>query len=328
MDIIDRRVIISIDHDDNRINSKSCESYTLGLRDVAEDGSATISGRGAVFGEEDDMSLFRLGIIGGYLSHQKGIPLSQLYHRQLGRLLEIRDDIRLKVYIAHEFDLDPVERLNELLGRTAVDGVLFHLRNVFVRKAGIVVAFKRDGIRHRVLHPFLFRRGHGTWEELEARQFDTSAPIIRQLAEPLDEHNITPTGRTMAGIRFRDINYLLGKIVGLDTWAIEDELRILDRFLNACRERKVPVFVMGPTPMAASPMKDALCTDMGRVLNERTARHGVSCCTLNDLAGNGPAIQTADGRHMTAEGHRVIAEKLYAPISGWIKKHHYRLRIL
>lgn len=277
---------------------------------------------------------FRIGIIGGCLSHQRGIPINRLYHRRLAHLLATHDGIRLKVHIVHAFDRAPARRLDELPGGESVDGVLFHLRSAFVRKSGIVVSFDRNGIRNRALHPFLFRRErHGAWEELESLQFGNASVVLRH-AVSAHEYDAAPPGLRIAGLRLREMSYLLGMITGLASWAIADELWLLQQFLTVCRERHIPVFVMGPTPLPAFIVRNALCNKMNRALESRLRSLGVPCCIIGDLDGgatasrspapgspapNGGEAHMADGSHFTAEGHDMIAARLHPPFSAWLK---------
>lgn len=71
---------------------------------------------------------FRLGIIGGCMSHQRRIPLNALYQRKLAVLLEADPGVRLRTYIVRDFESDLRARLDRLLAGPPVDGVLAHIR--------------------------------------------------------------------------------------------------------------------------------------------------------------------------------------------------------
>ena len=82
---------------------------------------------------------FCLGIIDNCSTHQKGIPLSKLYHRQLKKMVYENIGINLRFVLSREWSLEYSERLSELLHKAKIDGVLLRLSKMQFRKAGIIV---------------------------------------------------------------------------------------------------------------------------------------------------------------------------------------------
>lgn len=264
------------------------------------------------------MPEFRLGIIGGCLSHQPGIPISQLYHQQVAQRFKSDENLELKVRLGRGFDLSYPERLRELLARAPLDGILLHSRVVFARKTGLLVYSETNGMRSYVLHPFLFNRQlHGEWMKLEREQFQRLPVLVRQkapenyaFAEPLP-------GARVGGFRLNRLNQIFGSWLGLDNWAIADELYELRAFQRACAAEQLPFLVMGPTPSGNSTQ---LVEKMDRALQANLPRWGIPYCSLaTSPQAQGNPIQFGDGTHLTVEGHRFVAERLSPLLAPWAK---------
>ncbi len=87
------------------------------------------------------MRVCRLGIAGGCLSHQPGIPFSRLYHQVLSRRLQDAYAVRLRSVIDHSFASPLDQRLTALAGRET-DLVLVHVRSVFT--VNETMLYRRD----------------------------------------------------------------------------------------------------------------------------------------------------------------------------------------
>ena len=150
------------------------------------------------------MAEFTLGVLGGCLSHQRGVPPSQLYHRRLARQLRARGAGPLRVRIARDFEQSHVARLEQLLHTAHLDGVLVHVRSEFTRKASLItIQVRADGI-HYYWHPFLLRQRQYGWAEVEAQQFSTCREMYRRL-RPSASHELTP-GRNSAASGFSGVS--------------------------------------------------------------------------------------------------------------------------
>jgi hypothetical protein len=121
-----------------------------------------------------------------------------------------------------------------------------------------------------------------------------------------------PPGRRIAGFRLRDFNHAAGKLLGLYTWAIDDDLIRLDGFLNECRQRGMAVLIMGPTPATFGPWQSALIRRYSEVLQARLGAEGIPFARVDSAIGpSGRLVTRADGMHLTAEGHEAVAAELF-----------------
>jgi hypothetical protein len=274
-----------------------------------------------------DLKEFRLGIIGGCLSHQSDIPHSLLYHRQLDRMLQERQGIRLKVAITRQFDHDYKDRLEALLDEAKVDGVLLHLRVVFTAKSALLVNRLTDGKRYYRLHPFLFKQHETGWNKRLAEKstpqtlFATREPIPQSTRDEDPFDRPTPS-KKIFGFRLRSLNLGAGTLVGLDDWAIADEMAMFNQFRDACGRCGIPFFILGPTPVTTYSGETRLWHKMNRILNIQLKGMDVPFCLLEQMTDkNGTPILRGDGLHLNEAGHTYVAGQLYETMTPWVREY-------
>lgn len=270
------------------------------------------------------MAEFTLGVLGGCLSHQPGIPPSQLYHRRLAKRLQERGVGPLRVRIARNFEKCHVARLEQLLQTAPLDGVLVHVRSEFTRKASLItIQVWADGI-HYYWHPFLLRQRQYGWAEVEGQQFSTCREIYRRIRPasspqappsptqlPTDSAATLPGATRVAGISIRDAFYAAGAVVGLHRWAMADELSMLHDLSSRCQQLEIPLLVLGPGRRPANDWLDELCRRFDRQLQAELERWHLPYCSLPDTEDqSGESLYGADGFHFKPLGHRYVADRL------------------
>ena len=252
----------------------------------------------------------RLGIIGGCLSHQPGIALGQLYHRRLATMLYADTGALLRVAIARAWEGSYEERLATLTRRAALDGVLLHLRVTFQRKAGLLAIREVDGKRQYVLHPRLFRRAPAAAPRIAQRDIDQDAEL----------HGTPLWGPRIGGFRLFDLNWVAGSLLGLDRWAIADELQMLERCRQLCVAQGIPLIILGPTPVGNSPWRNRLCGLMNRALRQRMPELGLPLTCIESLTDDaGHPLLKPDSIHLTAYGHAYVADRLRESLTAWAR---------
>jgi hypothetical protein len=264
---------------------------------------------------------FHLGIIGGCMSHQRHVPLSMLYHRQLSKKLLETAGIRLHVHFARDFADEHEQRLDTLLGSTALDGVLLHIRVALAEKAGLVVPRSTGGLTNYYLHPFLFRQHKFGWAQFETNGFrDCSLVAQRRSSGQSATYESPPPGTRIGRFRVRDLNRVLGALLRLDQWAVKDEMHSLQSFLKRCGSVRMPVVVLGPTP-ADSYWTRRVCSRMNQRLKSLLTAAGVPFCSVDRLTDEtGRRLVQGDGVHLTVAGQGVVANLLCDTIEPWIRK--------
>ena len=260
------------------------------------------------------MSEFRLGIIGGCMSHQRDTPLNDLYHRQLAELLAADPGVRLRPRFVRAFQADYSQRLDLLLAGPPVDAVMVHLRVVMVYGSRLLMTRYEHG-RPRLsfnpaLKPMLLRRGHA--------KLSFATPVVSGREPdaygdgPVYDQDLPRPGRRIAGFRLRNLNYLLGALVGLDRWAIAEEMLALESVVRACEDRAVPLIVLGPTPAAYSCWSQRVIRRTNAAIRRSLTGTGIPFALIDCLRdAEGQPLTRADGLHLTPAGHRYVAERLY-----------------
>jgi hypothetical protein len=266
---------------------------------------------------------FFLGIIGGCFTQQEKIPLSNLYHQQLKKMVHEKIGINCRITVSQGFGLEYHERLSELLNKTKIDGVLLQLPKMQFQKAGIVVHYFENEMLYSYLHPFLFRRRKFGWKEVEKTKFNNTIglgkrKISKAIIDPLE---LPPQGSRVGGFRLRDLNYIIASLVQLDTWAVEEGLNVVTQFTQACQKNNIPVFIFGPTPYPTSFWRNRICRKINTALDAKLSCGGVPFSYYEDRTDQqGNLLTTGDGIHLSVHGHGFLARFLSDALCPWIKK--------
>ena len=277
---------------------------------------------------------FTLGIIGGCLTHQGGIAKSELYHRRLAKHLEEGRQVRLRVRIARGFDdIEHKVRLDALVQEHALDAVLVHVRNYYLGKSALIVKSLTDDEFRYHLHPFLFKPWKTGWAEIAKSNFAGQRVILRRKntmksepgaaqaeeVEPTEAPPVVdPGGRSVLGVSLRDLFYAGGVLAGLDSWAVRDELRMLQDVRLRCDEFGLPLFVLGPGRRPDNLWLDRMCKMLDNRLCRMLPDWLVPYCGLSNLEDEqGKKTYMADGWHLSPEGHAYVAGQLALLMERW-----------
>lgn len=276
---------------------------------------------------------FHLGVIGGCLTHQPGIALSDLYHRQLARRLAGAGLARLRLHVARNFKTEPLERLESLRRRHPLDGVLLHLRYSFVHKASLLPSHSSPSAIRYFLHPALIRRSRRDWATLESHGFAGArlvyhrprhqAPTRQSPALPAaaEARATTPQATRIAGIPLRHLFYLGGAAVGLDHWAIREEIRLSQAVVAQCLKNHLPLAILGAGRRPDDFWLDRLCLRLDRRMQAFSRHHHIpytSIAVTHDPSGQ--PISMPDGLHLNAAGHSLVARLLEPILTTWIRQ--------
>lgn len=284
---------------------------------------------------------FTLGIIGGCLTHQGGLPKSQLYHYQLADLLEQSAQVRLRVRVARGFeDIDHTVRLDKLAREHALDAVLVHARNYYLIKSALLVkAVTPEEFRYQ-LHPFLFKPWRTGWAKAASNGFAGQRVLLRRkntlgksevtaefaegaVSEPSVNLAVAvdPGEKRVFGFSMRDWLYAAGFIVGLDRWAVRDEVQMLRDVRDRCNELNLPLFVLGPGRRLDHRWLDRMCLKFDKRLRRVLSDWSVPFCGLPETkSSEGEPIYARDKWHLSAAGHTLVAEKLAQAMISCVRR--------
>jgi len=116
------------------------------------------------------------------------------------------------------------------------------------------------------------------------------------------------------------LNFLAGMLFGLDQWAIEDELFELACFKQICQEKGIPFFVLGPTPVTNSFLRNKIWEKMNAVLKARLPGMNIPFCSVEGITSiSGLDLQLGDGIHLNIAGHEYVAKQLHPFLAPWMK---------
>jgi len=261
---------------------------------------------------------FRLGIIGGCLSHQPGMALNSLYHRQLAAMLR-PEGSNFRVSISRGFELSYRQRLELLLHKQPVDAVLLHLRIVVVNEIALFNSRLEDGRRHYFLNPALSGRNSAELErqiaESQAGIFRFDEPSPTATPSPLNGFAVPPPAKKVGRLQLRELNLAAGFALGLDRRAIARQLRLFEELRSACAGRNLPMIVLGPTPTTRFRQMTRFWQKYNRALEDYFASSSFRPVLLESTrTDDGQPMLLGDGLHLTHAGHQQVARQLYQPV--------------
>jgi len=267
---------------------------------------------------------FRLGIIGGCLSHQPGMSLDSLYHRQLAVMLRPQG-IDFRVSIARGFELTYAQRLELLLQRQPIEAVLLHLRIVVVNEIALLGNRIADGRRHYFLNPVLSGRSSAELErqivESQAGTFRLEESSPTNANPPLNDFAVPPPAKRVGRLRLRELNLAAGFLLGLDRRAIAKQLRLFEELQSSCTERNLPLIILGPTPTTRFRQMTRFWQKYNGALRDYFGPSSLHPVLLESMqTDSGEPMLLGDGLHLTHSGHRQVARQLYPPLLELLAK--------
>jgi len=225
--------------------------------------------------------VYRLGIVGGCLSHQPGIPFTSLYHQVLSRKLKDAYGVTLRPVIDRSFDASADLRLSALAERQA-DLVLVHVRSVVTVSSTV-----------------LYRRS-------------SRSPRKDGAERPPDLRAASGSREGLHPDWMHECNMALGVLAGRYRRVSAGQLGEAIASTEAARRRDLSLLVMGPTGVVRGPVDRMVCAKLNRSLAR--ASHTPGFEFVDVLEGWDGAYCLPDGYHLTAEGHRHVADRLFAAI--------------
>jgi hypothetical protein len=265
---------------------------------------------------------FQLAILGGCMTHQPSIPFNALYQRRLARVVQAQTGIRLRPHVARGFGLDFGQRLDALQERFELDGVLLHLRVMITKRARVVARVRTPDGPHWRLHPALLTRRHSGPAIEALRADETAGEDGAAEADVRAERQESRRGKWIGGSSLREVGSAIGAAAGLDRWAADDEIHRLAGFVADCERRKLPLFVLGPTPLVrqrwAAKSISRLNEAIERYCADIQLPHALIPATNDEL---GRPVVKGDGVHLTIDGHQYVADRLIASgFTDWVRR--------
>lgn len=278
---------------------------------------------------------FRLGIVGRCLALQPYMKLSDLYHKQLKKMLEEKDEIRLRVSLAKNGHYKPIDRLKELLTRRPIDGVLFHLNHPALNLPLFIRNKKAPHKLRFTLNPLILEFFFRKKERAKLKKESLYQWIkYRRNPGPIDYHDIPPQieeklrnlspcwQRAYTARKY--FNFFLGRLFGLHFLALREIRESLKEVQSYCTLHNVPLYILGAIPelgVLQDQKKRTKALHVYKKYSKLLVQEDVPFYFLQSYENaSGEHLYKKDQIHLNEAGHIFLANELYPRFSKWISK--------
>jgi hypothetical protein len=277
---------------------------------------------------------FNLGIIGGCLAHQSGLGICQLYPHYLAKQVGAATGVTVRVHVARYADGAYAQRLGELAAASRLDGVILHMRALVIRKTALIVKHRSGQTMTFALHPFAFGPRNAGWTEFEDSDFAHCLRVRRGIAKEAtsagvssacstaseDMYNDPLVPKRVFGLTVGQWNRLAGRLLGLEQWAIRDELAAVESVRQVCEELGVRLAILMPLPAPESEWIERFGLRLASHLRDHLAPYPVALCSLErETVQETRALFMRDGIHMNPAGHAAVADALQGTVVDWLR---------
>jgi len=155
------------------------------------------------------------------------------------------------------------------------------------------------------LHPALWDRSQ--------TGYDTAKYSYAATHSPWQGGNRMRAAPTHARRWFKkgNVNSLLGRLAGLQRWALRQHLDLLRRVHRDCVDAGARLIVMGPASMPIMPSADGFCRRASRKFAESLAAAGVEYVEMWGIRDpEGRELVRDDAQHLNPLGHERLADLL------------------
>lgn len=251
-----------------------------------------------------------IGFLGGCLNRQTGIPREEHYHSLLKSVLQESYpdiDLNFRFGLYHAF--------NELYNRSAD---LIQIKKtmiliVFIRPFPLMILNKpivkyntENQTRRRAIHPGLLNRKQYIWPEKFSR-------FIVDKTEFNDSKK--------AYFSLRDINLLLGILLGLKRWSYHYIMKEILSILFLCKQKQVELVITGPPQNPESIAGNMICRSLNRKLQTEIKSLRIPYVDIFTRFDNSDIpIFCEDDIHFNENGHIFLKDHLIEPVSKMIEQ--------
>ena len=248
----------------------------------------------------------KIGFIGGCISYPIGLEKDKVYHALLKNALP-KIGIKTDKYYAYSELLDTSK---ELIKRDSIE-VLFlfarHFPYMILNKPFIRFYGKNRKIKYQ-LHPYLMNYKIKAWP----RYLDIYISENRHQKIPKRKH-----------FGLRDINSILGKILGLHNWAYRYVEKCIVDLNELCISNGVRLIVIGPTKNPETFMGDRICTSLNNKLINSMSTNQIDFIDINSYTDEKEhSIFQSDNIHFNECGHIFLCDKIKTVLQQIIRSSH------
>jgi hypothetical protein len=251
-----------------------------------------------MFNIRENLNCINVGFIGGCINFPNGISSDKVYHYLLEKKL-FGIEINIDKYLAYS---ELAGASEELIRRKSID-VLFVFMRYFpymiLNKPLIKLYGKNKEIIYR-LHPYLINHKLKVWPKKLDKYTEES------------KNNKIPSRKYFG---FRDINLILGKVLGLHNWAFRYVERKIMELNELCISNKIKLVVIGPTQNPETFMGDRICTYLNNRMKNTLLINDIDFIDIGSYFDeNNNSIFQQDKIHFNEYGHQYLFKKLLRKI--------------
>jgi hypothetical protein len=242
----------------------------------------------------ENMNCKNVGFIGGCVNFPKGIDKNKVYHSLLTNALP---DIKIKTdkYLTYS---ELIDKSEEFIKRDSIE-VLFiftrHFPYMILNKPLIKICWKNNKVKYR-LHPYLCNNKINAWPK------------------NLDRYNSEYKNNKIFKRKYfglRDLNSILGRILGLHNWAYRYVEKCIIELSEFCISKNVKLVIIGPTKNPETFMGDRICTYLNKRIMDAMLTNNIDFIDINSyIDENNNSIFQSDKIHFNEFGHVYLFEKI------------------
>jgi len=244
------------------------------------------------------MNKTTLGFITGCLNKQRTILPGQLYHQQIQNMLKQKhEDLNVEIALGSYVSYSQFQKTTLTFIKDKNPDMVF----IFLRpfplmplNKPIIKYKKNERTIAWSLHPLLFKRKNFKWDEKFSKF----------------EKEIEYNDKRRSKIELRDLNLLLGLLLGLNKWSVKFLVNNIKVIINdeCCQNRKLFFISLPQNP--ESLMGNYIC----KLTNQK-----IRACLSNeisfvDISCIPKDCFEKDGIHFNSKGHEYLAQILDAVI--------------
>ncbi|MCX6257331.1 MAG: hypothetical protein NTW49_05465 [Bacteroidia bacterium] len=236
----------------------------------------------------------RLGFIGGCINFPKGIDTNFSYHRLLKQSCQ-EAEIHLAKYEAYS---QLIQSSKQFIEKNNLDIFFVFVRHFpyMVLNKPLIRKVNQNLKSEHCLHPALINRKLKNW------------PVRLDKFIGLNGDQPVPHRKRFG---LRDINSMIGKILGLHQWAIRYVSGLLTELKVICNELHCKLVVIGPVKNPETYMGNIISTNLNNKLVKFTNLHHINFIDINILKDSKRNnIFQEDKIHLNQYGHNLLYEKI------------------
>jgi hypothetical protein len=243
----------------------------------------------------------RIAILGGCFIEQHNIPFNRLYHQTLKRSLSEKGEIVEIKTRRYERITKCLEKIIDLHNDYHFDLLIFHLRTEPVMRMSKLYYkyLNNEGkLKHAINLPY--------FDIFYPEKFD----LLAQRRFYFHGHNSSRESKLYHVLR--EINYLLGTLIGNKSYALEI-LKITVLQIQAfCINSKIEFLLLGPVSRPFSRFENKLSEEINRVFELVTKEKSIPYLSLIKRTTNdNKSMFLENDIHVSQAGHDEIAGIIY-----------------